>query len=38
MLKRSAIIGLAVLVLCIGVVPAVAAQRAVLAEVFGATW
>ena len=37
MVKRSAIIGLAVLVLCIGAVPAVSAQRTVLAELFGAT-
>jgi hypothetical protein len=38
MLKRSAILGLAVLFLCIGVMPAVSAQRTVLAELFGATW
>jgi len=38
MLKRSAILGLAVLALCIGALPAVSAQRTVLAEMFGATW
>ena len=38
MLKHSAILGLVVLVLCIGAVPAVSAQRTVLAELFGATW
>jgi thiol-disulfide isomerase/thioredoxin len=37
MLKRSAILGLVVLVLCIGTLPAVSAQRTVLAELFGAT-
>jgi hypothetical protein len=37
MLKRSAILGLVVLVLCIGALPAVSAQRTVLAELFGAT-
>ncbi len=39
MLRRAAIvIGLAVAVLLVGTVPAVSAQRAVLAEMFGATW
>jgi hypothetical protein len=38
MLKRSAILGLVVLVLCVGTLPAVSAQRTVLAELFGATW
>jgi len=39
MLRRSAIvIGLAVAVLAAGTAPAVSAQRAVLAEMFGATW
>jgi len=38
MLKRLAILGLALMVLCIGVLPAVSAQRTVLAELFGATW
>jgi hypothetical protein len=38
MLKRSAILVLAVLILCITALPAVSAQRTVLAELFGATW
>jgi hypothetical protein len=38
MLKRSAIVGLALLVLFVGVLPVAAAQRTVLAELFGATW
>ncbi len=38
MLKRSAILGLVVLSLCMGALPAASAQRAVLAELFGATW
>jgi hypothetical protein len=38
MLKRSAILGLALLFLFAGALPAVSAQRTVLAELFGATW
>jgi hypothetical protein len=39
MLRRSAIIiGLAAAVLVAGTAPAVSAQRAVLAEMFGASW
>ena len=38
MLRRSAIIGLALVALLVGAVPAVAAQRTVLAEMFGASW
>jgi hypothetical protein len=38
MLKRSAVLWLAALVLCMGALPAVSAQRTVLAELFGATW
>ncbi|MCK4679693.1 hypothetical protein KAT82_01075 [bacterium] len=37
MVERSAILGLVALVLCIGALPAVSAQRTVLAELFGAT-
>lgn len=38
MLKRSAILGLVVLVLCLGALPAMSAPRTVLAELYGATW
>ncbi len=38
MLKRLALLGLITLVLLTTVVPAIAAQRAVFAELFGATW
>ena len=38
MLRRSAIIGLVAAVLLAGALPAVSAQRVVLAELFGASW
>jgi thiol-disulfide isomerase/thioredoxin len=38
MMRRSAIIGLSVVVLAVFVTPAGAAQRTVLAEMFGASW
>jgi hypothetical protein len=38
MLRRSAVIVLAAVVLLAGALPAVSAQRTVLAEMFGASW
>ena len=38
MLRRSVIIGLAVVMLLLGALPAVSAQRTVMAEIFGAAW
>jgi hypothetical protein len=38
MIRRSAIIGMALAVLLGGALPAVSAQRTVLAEMFGASW
>ncbi len=38
MLKRSAMIGLAALMLLGGAATAASAERAVLAELFGSTW
>ena len=38
MLRRSAILALTAVALLMSALPAVSAQRAVLAEMFGATW
>lgn len=38
MFRRNAVIGLAVTLLLAGSLPAASAQRAVLAEMFGASW
>ncbi len=38
MLKRSAILGIAAAILLSAAGPAVSVERAVLAELFGATW
>jgi hypothetical protein len=38
MLRRSAVIVVAVALLLAGALPAISAQRTVLAEMFGASW
>ena len=38
MLRRSVVLGLVAVVLLLGTLPAVSAQRTVFAEMFGASW
>jgi len=38
MSRRSVTIGLAVVMMLLGVLPAASAQRTVMAEIFGASW